>query len=328
MSLLNRYFCRPRGEFVRNGEPSRFADLSYTEYYRFFRLAKYNPTHLQRPGHFAEDGTPEGEIVMMVVQRTHSNDHVARIQPVAPSQGERFYLRSILVHRPVTSFADARTVDGHVYDTFQEAAAALGIFADQNEAEYALQEAVTSARPPASLRFLFVHLLVNDCCPTPLAIWVMFKHHLILDYYIQNNMVDELATDLALHDIGRYLEEYHKTLADYGLPNPVHRVPEVLYELRRWGPHIPLMQRRAEEAERNFNREQHAIYDEVITAAVQQRPLLLFIDGKAGRGKTFLVNAICDRLRGMGKIVVATATSASAAQLYPGGRTAHSAFKV
>ncbi|KIO21904.1 hypothetical protein M407DRAFT_28543 [Tulasnella calospora MUT 4182] len=65
-------------------------------------------------------------------------------------------LHSILVHRPVASFLDARTVDRQLYDMFQQAAAALG------KAEYAMQEAITSARPPASLCFLFVHLLIND----------------------------------------------------------------------------------------------------------------------------------------------------------------------
>jgi hypothetical protein len=53
-----------------------------------------------------------------------------------------------------------------------------------------------------------------------------------------------------------------------------------------------------------------------------------FIDGKAGSGKMFLVNAICDMLRSKELILLATATSAFAAQLYPGGRTTHSTLKV
>ena len=57
-------------------------------------------------------------------------------------------------------------------------------------------------------------------------------------------------------------------------------------------------------------------------------PLLMFIDGKAGQGKTFLVCAIIDRIRSMGQIALPTATAAFAAQLYPGGQTTHSAFKV
>ncbi|KAJ6611585.1 hypothetical protein B0H10DRAFT_1809232, partial [Mycena sp. CBHHK59/15] len=51
-----------------------------------------------------------------------------------------------------------------------------------------------------------------------------------------------------------------------------------------------------------------------------------FVDGKAGRRKTTLVNVLCDMLRSMGRIVILTATAAFAAQLYPGGGTTHSAF--
>ncbi|KAJ7934522.1 DNA helicase Pif1 like protein [Mycena leptocephala] len=77
-----------------------------------------------------------------------------------------------------------------------------------------------------------------------------------------------------------------------------------------------------------FNTDQLAIYSRILSAITDNRPLCMFIDGKAGRGKTTLVNALCDKLRSMGHIVIPTATSAFAAQLYPGGRTTHSAFKV
>ena len=54
----------------------------------------------------------------------------------------------------------------------------------------------------------------------------------------------------------------------------------------------------------------------------------MFVDGKAGRGKTFLVNTLCAWVRAEGRIALPTATSAFAAQLYPGGRTTHSTFGV
>ena len=56
--------------------------------------------------------------------------------------------------------------------------------------------------------------------------------------------------------------------------------------------------------------------------------ILIFIDGRAGRGKTFLINALCYYLHSRSLIVLATATSAFAAQLHPGGRTTHSTYKV
>ncbi|KIJ12161.1 hypothetical protein PAXINDRAFT_83263 [Paxillus involutus ATCC 200175] len=74
--------------------------------------------------------------------------------------------------------------------------------------------------------------------------------------------------------------------------------------------------------------EQIEIYDTILNAVIHAQPLLGFVDGKAGRGKTFLVNAICDKLWSQGRLVLPTVTVVFAAQLYPGGRTTHSTFKV
>ncbi|KAH9929311.1 DNA helicase Pif1 like protein, partial [Amylocystis lapponica] len=77
-----------------------------------------------------------------------------------------------------------------------------------------------------------------------------------------------------------------------------------------------------------LNAEQYAVYMKVLDAVSAGRPMCAFVDGKAGRGKTYLVNAICTKLRSLGRIVLPTATSGFAAQLYPGGKTTHSTFRV
>ncbi|KAH9920035.1 DNA helicase Pif1 like protein, partial [Amylocystis lapponica] len=76
------------------------------------------------------------------------------------------------------------------------------------------------------------------------------------------------------------------------------------------------------------NAEQRDIFNIVVNAAHDGCPLSAFVDGQAGCGKTFLVNTICDYLCSAGHVVLPMVTSAYAAQLYPGGRTTHSAFKV
>ncbi|KAL6308048.1 PIF1-like helicase-domain-containing protein [Sparassis latifolia] len=85
---------------------------------------------------------------------------------------------------------------------------------------------------------------------------------------------------------------------------------------------------RAATAVSKLNAEQYCVYTEIQDAVSHDRPLCAFVDGKAGRGKTFLVNTICNKLRSQGRIVLPTATSGFAAQLYPGGRTTHSTFRV
>ncbi|EKM58994.1 uncharacterized protein PHACADRAFT_67122, partial [Phanerochaete carnosa HHB-10118-sp] len=78
----------------------------------------------------------------------------------------------------------------------------------------------------------------------------------------------------------------------------------------------------------HLNTKQCAIFHTIVDAAMHKRQLLAFIDGKAGQGKTFLINAFCDYLCTQKVIVLPTATSGYAAQLYSGSRTTHSTFKV
>lgn len=54
----------------------------------------------------------------------------------------------------------------------------------------------------------------------------------------------------------------------------------------------------------------------------------IFIDGPGGTGKTFLYRIIMENLRRNSEIVLATTSSGIIATLLPGGRTAHSRFRI
>lgn len=77
-----------------------------------------------------------------------------------------------------------------------------------------------------------------------------------------------------------------------------------------------------------FNPEQLEIYNRIMDAVTSGQPLCLFVKGKADVGKTTLVNTVCDKVRSLGRIVLPMATSGFAAQLFNGGQTVHSTFKV
>lgn len=53
-----------------------------------------------------------------------------------------------------------------------------------------------------------------------------------------------------------------------------------------------------------------------------------FLNGPGGTGKTYLYTTIITKIRAMKKIVLPVASSGIAALLLPGGRTAHSRFKI
>jgi hypothetical protein len=59
-----------------------------------------------------------------------------------------------------------------------------------------------------------------------------------------------------------------------------------------------------------------------------QKSQTFFVDGPGGTGKTYLYKALLAKVRHMGLIAIATATSGIAASIMPGGRTAHSRFKI
>ncbi|KZT54551.1 hypothetical protein CALCODRAFT_548007, partial [Calocera cornea HHB12733] len=76
----------------------------------------------------------------------------------------------------------------------------------------------------------------------------------------------------------------------------------------------------------NMNQEQRVAFDTII----QHTEIggTFWLQGPGGTGKTFVYKAVCAELRAQGKIVLCVASSGIAAVLLPGGRTAHSMFKI
>ncbi len=59
---------------------------------------------------------------------------VGRMYNISPREGERYFLRTLLLHRPgITSLKHMRNVDGKQYSSFREACCAIGLLADDAE---------------------------------------------------------------------------------------------------------------------------------------------------------------------------------------------------
>jgi len=78
----------------------------------------------------------------------------------------------------------------------------------------------------------------------------------------------------------------------------------------------------------SLNSDQWFIYDSVTEAISRHESFVYFVSGHGGTGKTFLWNAILATLRSHDHIVLAVASCGVASLLLPGGRTAHSRFKI
>lgn len=328
ISKLDRYFLRPNGTFIYHDLPRSFDSVTYTEYYSLFRLAAYDESKDDNLRYFRERTNSVDSPQMHVILRDDPNAHLCRLYTAKPSDGELFYLRTILQNRPVRSFDDALTVDDVKLASYQEAAAAAGLFTTHTEAALAMMEAVTTLRTPQQMRMLFADMLLNDCVPSPLTLWTEFSEAMSFDHLTRHNNNADIALNHTLSDIQSYLDEHGTTLDFYGLPSPHFHRQETSLEIERWGSNVDALTTRATAAYRRFNAMQKQIFDTIWSAISSNSPLCLFINGKAGTGKTTIINVLCDAIRGRGGIILPTATSAFAAQLYLGGRTTHSTFKV
>jgi hypothetical protein len=82
------------------------------------------------------------------------------------------------------------------------------------------------------------------------------------------------------------------------------------------------------ENEQRLNDEQRPVYDAVLQSVDNQEGKLFFLHSAGGGGKTFVCNSIAAAVRGKKSVALTVASSAVAALLLEGGRTAHSRFKI
>ena len=71
--------------------------------------------------------------------------------------------------------------------------------------------------------------------------------------------------------------------------------------------------------------EQRPIDKEVMEAVRLQRPLVMYVDGRSGRGKTLLMKVIMAAVRAEGEIILCTGLAALNQE---GGTTAHATYKI
>ena len=131
--------------------------------------------------------------------------------------------------------------------------------------------------------------------------------------------------EFLLNSIGRSLRNY-----------PTIRMPAEKYldrsenklVLEETSYNVDEMIKQHEEYVSKLNNEQKKVYDTVIDSVNKDVGGFFFVYGSGGCGKTFLWKTIITKLRSERKIVLPVASSGIAATLLPGGRTAHSRFKI
>jgi ATP-dependent DNA helicase PIF1 len=261
----------------------------------------------------------------------------------ARGDNEVFFLRMLLLHRSGTSFEDMRTItnqdNGEVtlHETYKGACMQLGLIQDDQELRNVMLE-VVSQDWPHMVRKTFVMLLLHCQPSSPIDLMNEFMVDMGEDFLRQADLTrqgDELPLHirnkvlLALSDL---LEAAGNTMSAFGLPEPdisqeEPREPMVVREeTSNYDQHEQAQL--AATGEASLTAEQRTVYDAICNAVIQQEPRLFSLNACGGSGKTFLLSLICNKLRSLGYVALATAFSGIAATLLPNGRTMHSRFQL
>ncbi|KAL4196805.1 hypothetical protein AMTRI_Chr04g185000 [Amborella trichopoda] len=149
------------------------------------------------------------------------------------------------------------------------------------------------------------------------------------DYAKANPNNERIVQDQVLRGIQKFLENNHKKLRDCDLPNIVGTNPIE--------PTIPFIVQEELSTKtlkddissiQLLNFQQKLAYDRILYAVYNDKPYVFFIDGPRGTGKTFLYKALLATTRTNAHIALATTSSRIAGTNLPGGKIAHSRFKI
>ncbi|XP_042962393.1 uncharacterized protein LOC122296655 [Carya illinoinensis] len=253
---------------------------------------------------------------------------IGRIVTANPFEGERYYLRILLNHiRGPLSFQHLKTVNGILAPTFREAATMHGLLERDNSLEECLYEA-SFYQMPFSLRRLFATILVY-CNPTnPRDLWERFERDMSADFQLIGCSSSNVRTE-TLHSISTILESMGKDINSFHLIDQNIDFDEDGFLSREIDDElaIPIPEEDLH-ASTLLNSEQQHAYNSILQKVLSNQAAAFFIDGPGGTGKTFLYKALLATIRKKQLIALATASSGVAASILPGGRTAHSRFKI
>nr|CAD2177072.1 unnamed protein product [Meloidogyne enterolobii] len=248
----------------------------------------------------------------------YKNKALGRIFPISPSEGEKYYLRFLLLHETGTSFEDLKTYNGIKYKTFAESCLARGLIKNDEEWSFCLKEA-SNFKLPFALRNMFVSILLYGDPKYPELLFDEFKNNLAEDYLLKYS--PNKAYNLALLNINKVLLQDGKNLTNYKIKIPEEIIEEEVID------YVDEMNK-GKLLYNTMNDGQKLIFEKIEKKAKNQtNNKLIYIDGPGGTGKSYLLNALYHMIRGYKKTITNMAFSGIAANILKNGRTIHNRFK-
>ncbi|PWZ29467.1 ATP-dependent DNA helicase PIF1 [Zea mays] len=261
-------------------------------------------------------------------RKRDTGGQVGRIVSAHPAEGERYYLRVLLNHMiGATSYVDLRTIDGVTLPTFREAAERRGLLESDNTLDDCLTERALF-QMPSTLRRLFATILVYCELSDVVVLWRKHLDAMSEDYQRRSKSKTHVE-QMVLIDIRNMLQSMGKDIKTFPLPPIIDAYDDAIVTTREVYEEESIELASTDVVLKDsLNEEQMATYDKNMSVVNTDQGGLFFVDGPGGTGKTYLYRVLLVTLRNQGNIAVATATSGVAASIMPGGRTAHSRFKI
>ncbi|XP_027156867.1 uncharacterized protein LOC113758038 [Coffea eugenioides] len=226
------------------------------------------------------------------------------------------------------SYESLKHIGSRTASTFREVAEILGLLKTDDSAEQCLLE-VVSFQMPYTLRHLFALILVHVVPPNPMLLWQKFEPYLSEDISKEKSLSPEQTRLKVLQLIDSHQQYMGKHLADFKVPVPNTDDFSTQRDTQEIEAELDIKVSTEDIASvALLNAHQRSAYIKIINSIDNDIPGAFFIDGSGETSKTFLYKALLATVRSKGEIALATASCGVAASILPGGRTAHSQFKI
>ncbi|CAH1427950.1 unnamed protein product [Lactuca virosa] len=284
--------------FLKNKEDTSAREIKYRDFPKKFT---WDPS--SRRWHHRKQGLMRGRMVS-----------------ANPDEGERYYLRLLLLHiSGPTCFEDLYTVNNVQHPTFRKATLERGLIeSDDGLSQYLTEASLFQA--PIALRRMFATIL-TFCEPGDVRkIWDDHYNDLSEDYRRQYGSIERVQ-NMVLTDIKIFLQSMSDNIDCFDLPKINENVDLEFGVFREVQEECSIVLESEHLQARDFlNPEQKFAYDEIMRHVHSNIPGVFFIDGPGGTGKTFLYKALLANIRSCGHIALATASSGVAANNMPWGK--------
>ncbi|KAL3643546.1 hypothetical protein CASFOL_014361 [Castilleja foliolosa] len=263
---------------------------------------------------------------------------LGRAYYVPPGSGEAYYQRCLInVIRGATCHEDMMKVNNVQYNTYKDACYALGMIEDDKEYIDAINEASKWASAK-SLQRIFCTLLLENCMQNPVNVWDSCWMWLSDDILhsrrklLHNQLTEEEIKNLALIEIEIILRRSGGSLKYIdSMPQPDFNninsstnrmiMDELDYDIVKLEEDLNVLKPKMTD-------EHKKVFDVVLDSVYSNKGKTYFLYDYGGTGKTFVWRILSAAIRCKKDIVLNVASSGIASLLLPGGRTAHSRFKI